>query len=79
MRKVDFHVYIRAGEDEPTIYAGREFVEEEPRKVMGLIKEKAEKMARTYEDVSPDLSITRFYKVRFQNDHLQCTSLMHHS
>ena len=76
MRKVNFHVYMRAGEGEPTIYLGRVIVREELRKVMDLIKEKAEKMARVSEDNSPDVSEIRFYEVQFQNDHLQCTSLM---
>ena len=68
--EVKFHVFVRAGEDEPATYASMEAALGGPGSIMNVVKERAEKIAgrRHGIDLNPDISDTRVYKVQLPND-----------
>ena len=75
--EVNFHVFVRASEDEVATYVRRGVARGGPGEIMDLVKERAEGMAGVIQGTktNSDVSVTRVYKVQFPKNRLWCTSL----
>ena len=71
--EVRFHVFVRAGEDGVATYVEQGIARGGPGEVMGLAKERAERMAGMVRGmrINPDVSVTRVYEVQFPNNRLR--------
>ena len=75
--EVRFHVFVRAGKDGVATYVKQGIARAGPGEIMGLAKERAERMAGMVRGmkIDPDVSVTSVYKVQFPKNRLRCTSL----